>query len=193
MSGNFIYRHHVEPRVKLYSPREESFPVPLKHFDVSSTTTYKLGFYARKPHRWLCGISMGQEICLIIGHVSLSLLFWMRNLQTDICDPWRLDWENGRLTSRPDHVMARTLERKWERMPSWSEKQKVVELKSSKLEYARIDCEGSTSLTLQDKEIKETIKNARKKLETPIAPCYALQNLQEEQELWKIRCIQTND
>ena len=25
MSGSFIYRHHVEPRVKLYSPREESF------------------------------------------------------------------------------------------------------------------------------------------------------------------------
>ena len=30
MSGSFIYRHHVEPRVKLYSPREESFPIPLK-------------------------------------------------------------------------------------------------------------------------------------------------------------------
>ena len=26
MSGNFIYRHHVEPRVKLYSPRGESLP-----------------------------------------------------------------------------------------------------------------------------------------------------------------------
>ena len=38
MSGNFMYRHHVEPRVKLYSPREESFPVPLKHIDVSRTT-----------------------------------------------------------------------------------------------------------------------------------------------------------
>ena len=25
MSGNFIYRHHVEPRVKLCTPREESF------------------------------------------------------------------------------------------------------------------------------------------------------------------------
>ena len=23
MSGDFTYRHHVEPRVKLYSPREE--------------------------------------------------------------------------------------------------------------------------------------------------------------------------
>ena len=33
-SGSFIYRHHVEPRVKLYSPREESFPVPLKYIDV---------------------------------------------------------------------------------------------------------------------------------------------------------------
>ena len=38
MSGNFIYRHHVEPRVKLYSPREESFPVPVKYIDVSRTT-----------------------------------------------------------------------------------------------------------------------------------------------------------
>ena len=38
MSGNFIFRHHVEPRVKLYSPREESFPVPLKYIDVTRTT-----------------------------------------------------------------------------------------------------------------------------------------------------------
>ena len=38
MSGHFIYRHHVEPRVKLYSPREESFLIPLKYIDVSRTT-----------------------------------------------------------------------------------------------------------------------------------------------------------
>ena len=38
MSGSFIYRHHVEPRVKLCSPREESFPIPLKCIDVSRTT-----------------------------------------------------------------------------------------------------------------------------------------------------------
>ena len=41
MSGNFIYRHHVEPRVKLYSPREESFPIPLKYIDVSRNTHTK--------------------------------------------------------------------------------------------------------------------------------------------------------
>ena len=42
MSGNFIYRHHVEPRVKFYSPREESFPIPLKYIDVSRTTRTNL-------------------------------------------------------------------------------------------------------------------------------------------------------
>ena len=38
MLGSFIYRHHVEPRVALHSPREESFPFPLKDIDVSRTT-----------------------------------------------------------------------------------------------------------------------------------------------------------
>ena len=33
-----MYRHHVEPRVELHSPREESFPIPLKYIDVSRTT-----------------------------------------------------------------------------------------------------------------------------------------------------------
>ena len=42
MSGSFIFRHHVEPRVKLYSPREESFPIPLKYIDVSRATRTNL-------------------------------------------------------------------------------------------------------------------------------------------------------
>ena len=42
LSGNFKNRHHVEPRVKLYSPREESFPIPLKYIDVSRTTRTNL-------------------------------------------------------------------------------------------------------------------------------------------------------
>ena len=32
------------------------------------------------------------------------------------------------------------------------------------------NCEGSISIDPEDKEFKETIKNARKKLETPVAP-----------------------
>ena len=38
MSGNFKNRHYVEPRVKLNTPREESFPVPLKYLDVTRAT-----------------------------------------------------------------------------------------------------------------------------------------------------------
>ena len=35
---DFIHRHYVEPRVKLYMPKEESFPIPLKYIDVTRTT-----------------------------------------------------------------------------------------------------------------------------------------------------------
>ena len=38
ISGDIIYLHHVQPRVKLYVPREESFPIPLKYIDVTRTT-----------------------------------------------------------------------------------------------------------------------------------------------------------
>ena len=48
---NFIYRHHVEPRVKLYSPREESFPIPLKYIDVSRNYLYEFGCQAGEMHR----------------------------------------------------------------------------------------------------------------------------------------------
>ena len=33
-----MYRHHVEPGVKHYLPREESFTIPLKYIDASRTS-----------------------------------------------------------------------------------------------------------------------------------------------------------
>ena len=63
MSGNFIYRHHVEPRVKLYSPREESFPIPLKYIDVSRTTHTNFDVMQEAASMTI-GISMNQETCL---------------------------------------------------------------------------------------------------------------------------------
>ena len=38
LEGDFIYRHHVEPRVQLYVPKEDTFPAPLKYIDVTRTT-----------------------------------------------------------------------------------------------------------------------------------------------------------
>ena len=86
MSGKFIYRHHVEPRVELYSPREESFPIPLKYIDVSRTTHTKL--YVKQERRiddyWNID---GSRILSNLGQISLNLLYWKKNLQKDICDP----------------------------------------------------------------------------------------------------------
>ena len=86
MSGSFIYRHHVEPQVKLYSPREESFPIPLKYIDVSKTTHTNLDV-KQENASMIIGISMGLETCLILGQVSHNLLYWKKKLPTDICGP----------------------------------------------------------------------------------------------------------
>ena len=47
-TGDFICRHHVEPRVKLHMPREESFPIPLKYIDVTRTTNTSLDVMLEK-------------------------------------------------------------------------------------------------------------------------------------------------
>ena len=51
ITGDFIHRHHVEPRVKLYMPKEESFPFPLKYIDVTRTTHTSLDVWLEKQYR----------------------------------------------------------------------------------------------------------------------------------------------
>ena len=38
IQGDFIYRHHNKPRVQLYVPKEETFPIPLEHIDLTRST-----------------------------------------------------------------------------------------------------------------------------------------------------------
>ena len=38
IQGDFICRHHNEPRVQLCVPKEETFPTPLKHIDRATYT-----------------------------------------------------------------------------------------------------------------------------------------------------------
>ena len=51
---------------------------------------------------------MGLETCLILGQVSLSLLYEKRNLPTDICGPREIDTTAGNIQARS--FMARTLD-----------------------------------------------------------------------------------
>ena len=48
ISGDFIYRHHVELRVKLYVPTEESFPISLIYIVVTRTTNTTLDVMLEK-------------------------------------------------------------------------------------------------------------------------------------------------
>ena len=88
MSGNFIYRHHVEPRVKLYSPREESFPLPLKYIDVSRTTHTNLDVKQEKGIDDYWNIERSRDLSdYWTGFTQITLL--EENLLTDICGPGR--------------------------------------------------------------------------------------------------------
>ena len=42
VEGSYVYRHHDEPKVKLYVPKEESFPIPPRHCDVIRRTNATL-------------------------------------------------------------------------------------------------------------------------------------------------------
>ena len=86
--------------------------------------------------------------------------------------PDRYMWSGGRLTkrqvtSRPDHLWPEL----WEKMgknAKLKERQKWS-IEKPKLANAR-RLRGIYFIDPEDKEFKETIRNARKKLETPVAP-----------------------
>ena len=70
----------------------------------------------KKAASMIIGIFMGQEICLIVGQVSLSLLYWRKNLQTDVCGPGGDRRENS---LHPGQIIyGQNSGRKSERMPN---------------------------------------------------------------------------
>ena len=102
MSGNFIYSHHVEPRVKLYSPREESFPIPLKYIDVSRPTQTNLDVMQESRIDDYWDIDGPRDLSNSwTGFTQVTLLSEKR--------PEGYMWSGVRLTkrqatSRPDHL-----------------------------------------------------------------------------------------
>ena len=149
MSGNFIYRHHVEPRVKLYSPREESFPIPLKYIDVSSTTHTNLDVKQEKRIDDYWNIDGSRDL-QIYGQVSLYLLYWKKNLQTDICGPAGDQRENS---WHPGQIInGQNSGSQWESTPSWRKSRSGL-MKSSILKTHE-NCEGSISSTLRTRNLR---------------------------------------
>ena len=114
----------------------------------------------------IIGISMGLETCQILGQVSHNLLYWKKKPPDGyMWSGWRLTRKQH--TSRPDHLWPEL----WEKMgknAKLKEKQKWSDEKLH-LENAR-KLRGIYFIDPEDTEFRETIKNARKKLETSVAP-----------------------
>ena len=86
MLGNFTHRHHVDSRVKLYSPREESFPIPLKYIDVSRITHTNLDVKQEKRIDDVWNIDGSRDLSDCWTGFT-NLFYLKKNLQTDACGP----------------------------------------------------------------------------------------------------------
>ena len=157
MSGSFIYRHHVEPRVKLYSPREESFPIPLKYIDVSRTTHTNLDVKQEKRIDDYWNIDGSRDLTdPWTGFTQVTLL--------DEKAPDGYMWSGERLTrkqltSRPDHL--------WPEL--WKSMGKHAKLKE-KRKWSEEKLHLENARKLRGIYFIDLEENARKKLETSVAP-----------------------
>ena len=84
ISGNFILRHPVEPRVKLYVPREDAFPISLKYINVTRATNILK----------ITGAKMKIENCQVRGQVLQDSPFSMKNHLMEKHGPGR-DWQEN--------------------------------------------------------------------------------------------------
>ena len=108
----------------------------------------------------IIGTLMALETCLIFRQVLHNLLHSMKKFPTNICGTGeRLT--RKQLTSRPELLKSMGKHAKLKGKQKWSEEK-------FHLENART-LQGIYFIDPEDTELRETIKNARKKLETSVA------------------------
>ena len=149
-----------------FTRREKNHsPIPLKYIDVTRTTHTNLDVKQEKRIDDYWNIDGSRDLSdPWTGFTQFTLL--------DEKAPDGYTWSGGRLTrkqltSKPDHLWPEL----WKSMgknAKLKEKQKWSEEKIH-LENAR-KLSGIYFIDPEDTEFKETIKNARKKLETSVAP-----------------------
>ena len=148
-----------------FSRREKNhFPIPLKYIDISRTTHTNLDVKQERRIDDYWNVDGSRDLCdSWTGFTQFTLL--------EEKPPDGYMWSGERLTrkqqtSRPDHSGSE-LWIKMGRNAKLREKHKWSDEKP-KLDNAR-RLRGIYFIDPEDKEFKETIKNARKKLETPMA------------------------
>ena len=150
MSGSFIYRHHVEPRVKLHSPREESFPIPLKYIDISRIIDTNLDVKQEKRIDDYWNIDGSRNLSdPWTGFTQITLL--------EEKPPDGYVWCEGsltrkQLTSRSDHLWPEL----WKSMGKHAKLKEKQRCSNEKLHLENAsNCEGSISSTRRIRNSKK--------------------------------------
>ena len=159
MSGNFIYRHHVEPRVKLYVPREESFPIPLECLEVTITT------YTTVDTLMLRQL----ELSDCYGHVSRDSLYGVTSHGVDIHGPGETEKKTNDLKAR--QIMAEILKHMSD--ASKRKRNKDAIPRNPKLDNAT-KLRSIYFIDPEDKDFQNIMMKARRILEIPMPaamPC----------------------
>ena len=169
ITGEFIYRHHVEPRVKLYMPKEETFPIPMKYIDVNRTIHTSLDVLLEKQIEDHWNVDGEREL-------SDAWTGFTRFILLNGRPPEGYTWSGRRLTrkqttSRPDDVWPDM----WKYMSDAAKKKAKQRwaIEKPKLDNAR-QLRGIFFIEPNDEEYKLTMKAARRKLEVPMPaamPC----------------------
>ena len=163
ISGDIIYRHHVEPRVKLYTPKEESLPIPLTYIDVTRVTHTTLDVLQESRIDDYWDIDGARDLSdSWTGFTQFTLL---KEKPPDGCmwSGWRLT--KRQTTSRPDHLWLE-IWRSMLRNSKMKEKQNWAS-ERPKLENAR-RLRGIYFIEPGDEEFKE------KKVGNSNSACHAL-------------------
>ena len=156
VSGDSIYRHHVEHRVKLYVPTEESFPIPLKYIDFTRTTDTTLHVLSEKhiDDYW----NVDEERELSDAWTGFTRFILSNERPLDGYTWYRQKLTRKQTTPRPDNV--------WPDM--WKHMSDASKRKAKQTKWIVFFIEPD------NEELKHTMKTARRKLEIPMPaamPC----------------------
>ena len=159
----------MEPRVKLYMPKEESFPIPLKYIGVTTTTHTSLDVLLEKyiDDYW----NVDGERKLSDAWTGCTRFYLLNERPPD-----GYTWFGERLTRkqstpRPINVWPDMWKHVSDAAKSKAKQEWAIE--KPKLENAR-QSRGIFFIQPDDEEFKHTLKNARRKLEIPMPaamPC----------------------
>ena len=160
IQGDFIYRHHNEPRVQFYVPKEETFPIQPKYFDVTRSTQTDLDVLQEKG-------------------VDDNLEFRFKQKLLRFVERFHKVFSVDRITSHRIHVVRGKMDKHsndYQNQTMYDQKYEPELIKPLRIERNKHnstmleDWQENALLIWMTKITKQTFKDLRRKLERPIFP-----------------------